>query len=150
MLVVVSLTCSLTRVAYFSLRALGRLVYVGARTHGGTRQVCVNLIPYNDAGHPTFRRPSRARVDAFQVCKNERGDRDGQPAESQRQFCLGLRWKGEAKRAAHNPLLPRCLPHSIYVPWQRALRARGCFTFVRVTHGDGDLAACGQLATAAR
>ena len=33
---------------------------------------------------------------------------------------------------------------------QREMRARGCFAFVRVTHGDGDFAACGQLATTAR
>lgn len=30
-------------------------------------KVCVNLIPYNDMGHPTFQRSSRERVNAFQV-----------------------------------------------------------------------------------
>jgi len=59
-------------------------------------KVCVNLIPYNDSGHPLFARSPAASIDAF----------------------------------------------------QQELRRRGVFTYVRVTHGDEDLSACGQLATA--
>jgi len=30
-------------------------------------KLCVNLIPYNDAGHPLFKRSSPQAINAFQV-----------------------------------------------------------------------------------